>query len=423
MRSATLRANSPSNRGSSVLSRLLVFTLIFILILNPYTIFGRPGIAVALAIALYSIAKIGYTHTLKDFSRPLFAMLFIGTWGALVSQFNGIGQFNHPLGVTSLAVILLTACGIWKICKDCNIDSYSLISMLMYSIALNSLIVILEVNEPALRASIESYLIPAGNINWEEGFRYRGLSASGGAGLSICTPVAFACLLYLYENNRISLTMAIAVSLTLLMAVLNIGRTGLFLTSIVLLFYISFYSKKIFSDPSRAIKSTILILGIAALITYNYELIINYLTDKFGAGFTRYAFEFALEGSKGLESEGTVETIISFLSVLPTGFPEALTGYGFYGGSEFYPWTDSGYARMFLSVGFILGTLFYFLIYLIYIKTIKSHKFLLYCIALILIIAETKEPLLYSGNASRMFIMILIFSHMDHKISKQSGRV
>jgi len=418
MRSKTLHANNCSKKESSISSRLLIFTLVFLIVLNPYTIFGRPGIAAALALALYAVIKIGYNHTLKDFAKPLFVMLFIGVWGAFISQLNGIGQFNHPFAVISFAVILLVASGIWKICQDCNIDSYCLISMLMYSIALNSLIILLEVNNPALRASIESLLIPAGNINWEEGFRYRGLSASGGAGLSICTPVAFACLLYLYESNKINIATAIAVSLILLMAVLNIGRTGLIFTPIVLLFYIAFYSKKIFTDSSWVIKTILLISGILFLIAYNYELIIYYLTDKFGPGFTQYAFEFALEGSKGLESEGTVGTIISFLSVLPTGFPEALTGYGFYGGSEFYPWTDSGYARMFLSVGFIFGILFYFCLYLVYLKPIKSHRFLLYCIALILLLAETKEPLLYSGNASRVFILILIFSHMDRKSSK-----
>jgi hypothetical protein len=82
------------------------------------------------------------------------------------------------------------------------------------------------------------------------------------------------------------------------------------------------------------------------------------IIDQCGVWFFNYSLGFLFEGSEGLKNEGAVGIILGFLKVFPTTFPEVLIGCGFYGGSEFSPWTDPAYSRMFLSVGYFW---FYFL--------------------------------------------------------------
>jgi hypothetical protein len=138
----------------------------------------------------------------------------------------------------------------------------------------------------------------------------------------------------------------------------------------------------------------------------------------FGDTFVEYAFGFLLKDG-GIQEEGTIGIIVEFLTVLPLDFPQALTGYGFYGGSDFYPWTDSGYSRTFLSVGFLFGFLFYFILFKMYFLPFSENKFLIGSFILLLAVAEIKEPLLYSGAASRMFIFILVYGYFEKIAAKK----
>lgn len=401
--------------------RLYIFIILIFMILNPYTVVGRPGIVTALLLAIYAVVKYS---SISFFSRsfPVFLiMLAIGTWGSFISYINNIGQLNHLFAVVSLMVYSLSVEGFWRFCQNNKVDFYEIIYLSSVVIVFNSLIVILEVYSPLIRAIIEGFLAPAGNIDWSTGFRYRGLSGSGGAGLSIASPIALSCILYLYEIKKVRILFTVISSLVILIALFNIGRTGLALMSIPIGIFCIFQLRKILKDPSGIIRFIFVTIIIVSPIYYNYELLKYYLNNKFGEGFTDYAFGFLLKGEEGLKEEGTLSVLVSFNSVIPTDFPEALIGYGFYGGGDFTPWTDSGYARMFLSVGLIMGLLFYLCFYLIYIHKIKNHLFLFYSILTILIISEYKEPLLYSGVGARIFILLLIFYYCKEKMDKKNN--
>jgi hypothetical protein len=309
----------------------------------------------------------------------------------------------------------------WVYCQKNNIYSETIILFVLAAVVLNSIIILIQLNFEGFRAFIESFLTEAGNINYTEGFRYRGLSASGGAGLSITLPVALILSLFLLQGKKINLITFVAIFVVLFSSALVIGRTGLLFLPIGALIYTALTYKKLLS-----IKMAMNYVFFLALLTIFsaafYEYISNYLSDKFGEGFMNYAFDFMLKGKEGFEEEGTTDMIREFLGVLPLKFPEALIGYGFYGGSEFYPWTDSGYSRMFLSVGFPLGIMFYAVVFYLFTSGYKNskNKYLLLSILTILLISETKEPLLTSGNSSRIFLIILIFSKLDTSLRKQT---
>lgn len=389
--------------------KIYIFLLLILLILNPYTVIGRLGIVAALLLCTYALITHSYNRFFSKSLLVFLAMLTISIWGVLISYVNNIGQFGHLITVISLIVYTLSVEGLWRFCQNHGIGFHEVIKLCSIVIVFNSLIILLEVYYPIFRDIIESFLAPAGNINWKVGFRYRGLSGSGGAGLSIASPIALACILYLYELKKVSTLFTMTSFLLILIALVNIGRTGLALLPIVLFIFFIFQLKKIIKDPSGIIKFTIVASLITTLIYSNYEVIITYFNDKFGEGFTNYAFEFLLKGEEGIEAEGTLSTLSSFNSVLPTGFPEAFIGYGFYGGSAFTPWTDSGYARTILSVGWILGIMFYLCFYYIYIRKVRSHFFLFYSILAILVLSEYKEPFLYSGVGARIFVLLLVF--------------
>lgn len=389
--------------------RLYILILLILLILNPYTVIGRPGIVAALLLCIYAFITRSYNRFFSKSFLFFLAMIIISIWGGVISYVNNIGQLAHLITVISLIVYTLSVEGLWRFCQNHGIDFHEIIKLCSIVIVFNSFIIILEVYFPIIRSIIESFLAPAGNINWKEGFRYRGLSGSGGAGLSIASPIALACILYLYELKKVSTLFMITSFLIILIALINIGRTGLALLPVVIAIYFLFQLKKIIKDPTGIIKFTTAASLIVIFIYSKYELMINYFNDKFGEGFTNYAFEFLLKGEEGIEDEGTLSTLASFNSVFPTGFPEAFIGYGFYGGGAFTPYTDSGYARTILSVGWILGIIFYLCFYCIFISKIRSHFFLFYSILAILIISEYKEPFLYSGVGARVFVLLLVF--------------
>jgi hypothetical protein len=401
---------------------VFLFVFIFILILNPYTVLGKPASVVAFFLSVYAIMSGSAGFFIRYYMFPVLLMLFIAVWGTMISNFNGIGQYNHVIAVISFALMIFSSQGVWFLCRKLDITFDDLVLLVSLVAILNSLIIICEVAYPLFRQLLETFLVPAGNIDWRYGFRFRGLAASGGAGLSVLTPVCSMCLFYLYGRGRVSLVFLIGSLLVILFATINIGRTGLVLFPISVCYYFLYLTKKRLSFFRITLALVILILSMVFL-SYLYSYLLVYFSGKFGDGFTYYAFGFLSDGMAGVESEGTLTAIIQFIEVLPLSFPEALIGVGFYGGSDFFPWTDSGYSRMFLSVGFPLGFVFYFCVFLVYFRSISSSRVLFFGILTILTVAEVKEPFLFSNISARLMVLMLVFSKMDASIDCRYGRL
>ncbi|HEY9135481.1 MAG TPA: hypothetical protein VIM85_06780 [Pseudomonadales bacterium] len=400
--------------------KLLLYICIICLVLNPYTIYGRPGIVISVLLTIYALKTGAYKVDLRENSILFGLMLLIGLLGALVSFINGIGQLSHPQVVLSLVIVWLSAQALCKLCIRYGIvfDEFAL--MILQVILLNNILILLEVNFPVVRDFVENFLVPAGNIDWTEGFRYRGISASGGAGLSLLLPISTTITLYLYDQRKLGLLPSVLFVLISLLATLVIGRTGLLLFFFVFAAYLILIMRESLRRPLILVNSSVLFLLGTSVAFFYYDYLVSYLKAAFGEDFIWYSFGFLLQGSEGIKSEGTVGIIAQFLTVLPTEFPEILTGYGFYGGSDFSPWSDSGYSRMFLSVGWPLGFLFYFCIFRLFFKNYRINFFLIATMGFFLLVAETKEPLLFSGNASRVFVLIVTFLSM-RRVAEQSA--
>jgi len=388
----------------------IVFISIFLFVLHPYTIYGKPGVLVAFVFAFYALNTGVSKAFAKKFVLPSVILLAIAFVGTISSYFNDIFQLNHLTSVVSLLVIVLASLGIARFSDRSSIPMEKFLYFILLAIVLNSLLIIVEVQYDATRQLIEGYLqqFEGGAIDYSFGYRLRGLASSGGAGLSISIPAALIIALYLFNKkkiNRLQLLLTITVLFTSLPV---IGRSGIILSAIPLGCYLALIlgrSGRLIRKFTRIILFALFVILIGVI---GYTYFSEYYSSQYDEAFVNYAFGFLLE-ENGFENEGTTSMVIDFLTVFPTDFPQVLTGYGFYGGSAFDPWTDSGISRTFLSVGIPLGLVFYLIILSVFLINFRKNKFLIGTFVLLLASSEVKEPLMFSGVASRMFILILVF--------------
>lgn len=380
---------------------IILIILIYLLVLNPYTLIGPLGYYAALPILIYGVFFCFKYADLRVLLLFLICIV-ISSFGVLSSAFHAITQFGHLKVSVSILAYYFIGIGLYVLHgKRFNIDDLAV--SIFYVGVFNGVVILLQVQYPQLRAVIESVFIESGNVDWTEGFRYRGIASSGGASLSVFSASLVYICLYLYSIKKIGLLLTLVSISILFFSIFFIGRTGLLLIAVSFFLHGALHGW-------RNIKSFIFTAGlISCLFIIGFDFIKRFLIQEYGEGFYNYSLGFILDGRLGIESEGTVGVIGEFLTVVPKQFPEILIGYGFYGGSAFYPWTDSGYARMFLSVGFLFGFIFYAAVFLIFKKAAIGKNKYFWPLIILLAIAEVKEGMMFSGYSSRLIFIMLGF--------------
>jgi hypothetical protein len=344
--------------------------------------------------------------------RYLFILLFISIWGIYISAINGIFQLLHLKVVLNFIVFFFVSQSIVFFCKKNTIDFYKLLKIISFIVFINSVVILLEVIFPELKDIIESFLKPAGNIDWAQSFRHRGLASSGGASLSIIFPVSSIIVFYLFKNDKINFLFLILFISVYAMACVFVGRTGLVLMLFVIFVFILLRVRTItsFYLLLRFLFCLVLLYFLTSFLFNYYQSIVLQL---FGHGFVKYAYGFLSEGSSWFASDASGSVVLEYLTRFPVEFPYVLSGYGFFGyGDERIPglqYTDSGLVRIFLSVGWLLGIMHYVYLSKIYVSNLFKHKILIYSIFIVLLIAELKEPLLMSQYSARIFILLVVY--------------
>jgi|GEM_PF-6153402 len=95
---------------------------------------------------------------------------------------------------------------------------------------MNDAIILLQSYYPGFRQFIGDFLIEAGNIDFTEGFKFRGLASSGGAALSVTQPIALLIALYLLDKRVIGSLLLTLFIVILFSSSMVIGRTGIILS-------------------------------------------------------------------------------------------------------------------------------------------------------------------------------------------------
>jgi len=388
-----------------------ILIAVFLLILNPYTIFGNIGSFLSVFLALFLFIKWGHRFH-RGYIIGAYGMVLI-----LSSLWHEIPQIDHLKVSFSVLICILIGLGAFFYFEKKGLDFDDFIYFCLVAFAINSSIILLEVFFPVVRDLIEGFLKPSGNVDWTAGHRYRGLASGGAASLSLTYPVAVTLCLYLYMEKYISMARLFFFLPVLLLSLLFVGRTGVFLMPVVLLYFF------VLNFRSGFLKSNSLIIFFMVFLMISLGGVKLLLTEIYGEWFYKYSLGFILDGLSGIDEEGTVSVIKNFLSVLPVAFPEVFVGYGFYGGSDFFPWTDSGYSRMFLSVGWLFGFLYYVIFIFMVCPAIKAKPFLFGTLTTILLVAEAKEPLIFSGYSARFYFISLAFLIMMQKTRNRSASI
>jgi len=305
-----------------------------------------------------------------------------------------------------MLIVIIVAIGIWDYCRKKAISFDNLLFILLWCILFNSVIITIELIYPQFRAFIESNLVQLAN-DYLTSTRFRGIASSGGAALSILVPIGIALTFQLYINKRIGVWVAAIYVIFLFITCLLVGRTGLILSIIPILFFI-FWSFR--NSNSKLIP---LLTSILVVTYFSFSFSITYLDELFGESFIFYTGGFIFQ-DQGLETEGTLGNIMKHLEAMPTEWPYFLTGYGYFGLSDFMPRSDSGIARMFMAVGYLFGLIYYILFFKIMsLFSNKDNLFILFSGFTVLFLAEIKESILLSQFASRLMIIIAVYSYLD----------
>lgn len=381
----------------------------FLLIFNPYTIYGKPGMIVGFAYFLLAIYKGYYKLVDQKIFFLFYFILIVSVWGVFMSIINNIPQVDFLYATLSFIFFWFSALGVVAQYFNKGGDINKIFFILLISLVFNFLIILIEAFYPSFKHAIESQLAPAGNIDWDNSFRLRGLAASGGSGLSIVAPVAVILSLYLFYTKVIGVKFLFFSLIIVSLGVFFVGRTGLVFIPLGVFLFILWsvlFEKNIFNRAF--VRLVFYFFGFSFLFSFIFIYFYDFLINNYGMGFIRYSYGFLLDGSEGIKEEGTVSVLIDFMQVLPLNFPDFFVGVGFYGGSDFQEWTDSGFARVVLSVGFILGPLYYLSVLYFYASGSKKYYALVMPILLILILSEIKGSFLFSSYSARTLVVIVV---------------
>jgi hypothetical protein len=394
--------------------KILCFVSVFLIVLNPYFKLGRPGVMLGFVWAFISVISLYAFRDLKRNALIFGFFIFVGLWGYVMSTLNNIPQLNHLLAIISFIVVYFAGRGLYFVFKAIGWTEKNLLAIVWLALTFNYLLILVEVTFPALRLWIESLMIPAGgNIDYAKGFRLRGIASAGGAGYSILICFYAAITIYLAEVYKyrwyiVYLFLAIGVCSTLF-----IGRTGLFFLPIIILTYSLFYLPSKLREPKKLIAPVLTLVILLSSLIYFQDSIQKFAADNVSPRFARWSVQTIMQGPASILNDRSSRRLVTeHWPVLPKGAKESLMGVGFYGGSEFTPWTDPGFNRTFLSVGYVFGIAFYLLLFYLYLNHARKNYFLFLSMFLVLLVSELKEPLLFTGNAARIYIFYLCFIEM-----------
>jgi hypothetical protein len=389
----------------NILIFLLLYLLFFLIIIAPYFNFGRLDTIPVLFFSCYYFLKLKFhiPHKIYKSFLLLVCLIIISFYGSIVSYFYSTLQFQHFYVMLIFLLVYISFLGIYLFLTNYSISFIHITYAIIFSAVVNSLIILFEFSFQSFRDFVEGFLVQFPATSYVSGMRYRGLASAGGAGLSIFNSLVFAIILEKIRFSNRSILLVFC-ALVIFCATVFIGRTGLLIMLLISIYY-----------SLRSFKIFIFSLVTGSFLFYSLVFLQDYFKEIYTDDFLWVSAGFLVDGIDWFKNEGTIDTLSTFY-FWPTGI-NFFIGYGFYGIGNFVPWTDSGFMRSILSVGIPLSLI----IYAIFIKFIFDVFYFdrfFSLMLVILLIAEYKEPLIFSGFSSRVFILLVAGKHFTkfHKI-------
>ena len=411
---------TPSKSRNYFFQSFILFLCIYLYIFSPRFDIGfqaHAGYLVTVLVIGWALCR---GHAILPIISAPAALLSIGTFLFLAVYHVFIASLysSDPRYFSSIQVSLISylifgfmLSGLLVATKtsDCQFEE-KLIDKLLYvsalSIFINSCLILLEYTFPDFKVVIESMLVndPSSNINYSEhAFRLRGLSAAGGAGLSVVNAFGVLLFIFLMVNKIVSQEFSVLGALIIVLSNIFTGRTGL-------LFGILFFIVLLFVAVWQLIKNGFWhkVRGIA-LIAFLIILIGILFDFDLDPEVAAWAFEW-VDGLQAGELESTSSDELRMMLFLPENLMHLLLGIGFFEGvNDLYSRTDSGYVKTILSVGAPLALWLYSTICLLFFQvnkiSSKYHWLIVVALAFMLLV-EWKEPVMYQNYLARVVFLL-----------------
>lgn len=387
--------------------------------MSPYFIFGGVsihggmlGLFVLSLVLIFKQGKISVPRPIVNYS---FVLLLISSYIAFMSVF-----INGKLASASVSyfinIVFYIFLGAFFYCANSNkydLESQinTIINFLIISVVFNGIVILLEFQFPSFRSAVESILQSNNsNIDYlERSNRFRGLASGGAANLSLLYGFTLVALYYQFLLNKIRIYTFIFSFSVAFFSCLLIGRTGLVVAGagIFVISIVSFFDRHLSSYKSIVFIALMFFI-LPVLPIFLSQFMTNYMLD--------YALMFFYRGLDGIKNEGTVD-VLSAMTTYPNSFIDALFGVGTDSGGFFtHTRSDSGYLKMFTTMGYPLAIMLYISIGLIFIRHaqgIIKYRWLLLTFVGAWFFSEIKEPFVFKGYTARLLWFLLAMLIVD----------
>lgn len=396
----------------SPIRNIFAFLAVFFFLFAPRLAIGgvSTGMLAVLAISALAVKARG-TLTIP---RPL---LQVATFFALFALYSAVMAElygNNPMYFVNICIsVTVSIVFSWffaELLTKSNIRNaylvFFIVTLIVWAIFANSLIIVLEYLIPPLKTGIEAllYLDATSNINYaDHAFRFRGLASAGGASLSIVNALGILLIAFLFLYGKISGPLGILLALIMVVSNIFTGRTGL-------IFGIAFFAVLLGLVLARLMKSGFKGFAGALLLLVSFALFMQYaLNFQLDPEVALWAFEW-VDGLMSGEVSSSSSDDLGTMLFLPDDVTHLFLGTGFFeGDGRLYPRSDSGYVKSILTLGLIGSLLLYGLIAGMLLKLRKVDKRFSWLVGPVLVfmfIVEIKEPFLYQNFAARVVFLL-----------------
>jgi hypothetical protein len=277
------------------------------------------------------------------------------------------------------------------------------------AVLVQSLLTLSSYFNPSISNQFNNLILYNANFGQENKMRALGFVSVAGASLSVIEFTGIASLLiYMrkYPTNfikRFSIWLSIVV---ILIAILFIGRTGLFLSlAAILIYFLSFGL-----DIKRI---SYLILSLIILTQINFISLLDKLTvnvdgynSELFVGWINSGFRLNNDLVEGLSEMPIPELTIK--TIFGTGLVKDPSSGGNASGH------DTGYIQTYYSLGLIFAIIFYSTYFIFLYKQAKKYKdYLGFLLILVLIVIESKEFFIFSYTFPFFLLSFILISQKD----------
>lgn len=299
-----------------------------------------------------------------------------------------------------------------------HLPTMKVITIFFSVFLVQSLFVFLSFIDYSFVAFTLDYLPEGGHINYEDAFRVRGLSNTGGASLSANLMMGlFFGMLIFRKTSKFTRQFLISVCFVLILAAtLFVGRTGLYLSFVILAGFFILYGKK-----------TIPGIVLICVITFSIGAVESFLSDENVRKLTTLVLPRAAE-ILYVGKEQTTLDVLQNMIILPTSPKEIIFGAGGYVGANGgnFVSSDIGYIRILFAVG-IFGFCLYYLVHILFFrkicKSLKSKDLiaLFTLLFIVMLILEAKEPFFLKPLTMRPYFVFSVLSILACSVSSKKS--